>query len=92
MLLSAVGFGMQGTLSRVAYEDGMGPLAFLTWQLAVEGGRSPAVGGRQRRELEAEPAPQTANGIDHLGRDLATDRGDSEIAIEDFEPVVTRGH
>jgi drug/metabolite transporter (DMT)-like permease len=35
VLLSAAGFGMQGTLSRVAYEDGMGPLAFLTWRQGV---------------------------------------------------------
>lgn len=26
---------MQGTLSRVAYEDGMGPIAFLTWRQGV---------------------------------------------------------
>lgn len=37
MLLSAVTFGLPGTLSRIAAEDGMGPFAFLTWRAGVGG-------------------------------------------------------
>src|SRR5258707_4312506 len=37
----------------------------------------------QRRELEAEAAPEAADGFDHLEGDLATDRRDPEIAIEE---------
>lgn len=35
VLISAVGFGLPGTLSRIAAEDGMGPIAFLTWRAGL---------------------------------------------------------
>jgi DME family drug/metabolite transporter len=35
VLISAAGFGMPGTLSRIAAEDGMGPFAFLTWRAGL---------------------------------------------------------
>lgn len=35
VLISAAGFGMPGTLSRIAAEDGVGPIAFLTWRAGL---------------------------------------------------------
>ncbi len=66
--------------------------ALRSGQLAVEGRGAAAVVGRQRRQLETEPTPEAADGFDHVRSDLTTDRRDPEVAIEELEPVVTRGH
>src|SRR5438094_848985 len=61
-------------------------------ELSVERRRAATVGRGQRHELEAEVAPERAHGVDHLGRDLAADRGDAKVAVEELEPIVAERH
>src|SRR2546423_1364875 len=61
-------------------------------ELAIGRRGAASVGRRHRYELEAQIAPEGAHGVDHLGRDLAADRRDAEVAVEELEPIVAERH
>src|SRR5438445_433942 len=61
-------------------------------ELPEERGRTTTVVGVERDELDADVAPERADGVDHLRRDLPADRRDAQITVEELEAIVTMGH
>src|SRR3989454_6576858 len=61
-------------------------------ELPEERGRPTTVVGVERDELDADVAPDRADGVDHLRRDLPADRRDAQITVEELEAIVTMGH
>src|SRR3989442_11339982 len=61
-------------------------------ELPEERGRATTVVGVERDELDADVAPDRADGVDHLRRDLPADRRDAQITVEELEAIVTMGH
>src|SRR5207245_9929129 len=61
-------------------------------ELPEERGRTTTVVGVERDELDADVAPDRADGVDHLRRDLPADRRDAQITVEELEAIVTMGH
>src|SRR2546430_12947233 len=51
-----------------------------------------SVVGVERDELDADVAPERADGVDHLRRDLPADRRDAQVTVEELEAIVTMGH
>src|SRR5207245_11677641 len=61
-------------------------------ELPEERGRATTVVGVERDELDADVAPERADGVDHLRRDLPADRRDAQVTVEELEAIVTMGH
>src|SRR5437867_7328491 len=61
-------------------------------ELPEERGRATTVVGVERDELDADVAPERADGVDHLCRDLPADRRDAQVTVEELEAIVTMGH
>src|SRR5437867_320045 len=55
------------------------------------GGATTLVGG-ERDELDADLAPERADGVHHRPRDLPADRRDAQVTVEEVEAIVTTGH
>src|SRR5437867_6028399 len=61
-------------------------------ELPEERGRATTVVGVERDELDADVAPERADGVDHLCRDLPADLRTAQVTVEELEAIVTMGH
>src|SRR5438309_414719 len=61
-------------------------------ELAEERGGATTLVSGERDELDADLAPERADGFHHRPRDLPADRRDAQVTIEEFEAIVTTGH
>src|SRR2546426_12013581 len=83
---------MAGGLDVVVPVEQEGRRARGPGELPEERGRTTTVVGVERDELDADVAPDRADGVDHLRRDLPADRRDAQITVEELEAIVTMGH
>ena len=61
-------------------------------ELPVERGGATTLVGGERDELDADLAPERADGVHHRPRDLPADRRDAQVTVEEVEAIVTTGH
>src|SRR3989454_5658969 len=83
---------MAGGLDIVVPVEQEGRRARGPGELPEERGRATTVVGVERDELDADVAPERADGVDHLRRDLPADRRDAQVTVEELEAIVTMGH